>query len=74
MLIATGAKQPFTQQGSMAGAAAAMYTSRLVIKGNGNTNLSAVENGDWSLVAPSTDLEIERREAGAWVDKQTITP
>jgi hypothetical protein len=74
MILGTGSKQPLTQQGALSGSSSTAYMTRLVIKGNGNTDLTAIQNGDWSLEAPSTDLLTEKRESGAWVTKEAITP
>ena len=74
MIVGTGNKQPITQQGAISGSSSTAYMTRLVIKGNGNTDLTAVENGDWSLEAPGTDLLTEKRITGAWVTENTITP
>lgn len=74
MIIGTGNKQPLTQQGALSGSSSTAYMTRLVIKGNGNTDLTSVQNGDWSLEAPSTDLLTKKRIAGVWVTENTLTP
>lgn len=74
MILGTGNKQPLTQQGALSGSSSTAYMTRLVIKGNGNTDLTAIQNGDWSLEAPAADLLTEKRESGAWVIKETLNP
>jgi hypothetical protein len=49
------------------------YRLQEIFKASTNTDVTTIENDDWQIIESGGDLLIQKREAGAWVTKTTIT-